>query len=349
MIKLAILKNEDPFDHIPWVNVCKERDIKVEYKVIDLSKEDWLEQIDIYSPDAFLTKPSGKTSLFREQYLERLDILCNDLNYLCTPNYQEARIYESKRFFSYWALSQNIPHPNTSVFYNKSEAMAIAKNCNFPIVGKMNIGASGNGVEILKSKEKLFKYILKGFSEGLNSKTGPKLNKGKILKRVWNKIINPTAFLNRLKTYKDIAADKQKGYVILQEYINHDFEWRAVRIGDSYFAHKKLKLGEKSSGSLLKEYDNPPLELFDFVKQITDKHKFTSMAVDIFENEEGDYLVNEMQCIFGQSDPYQMLVDGKPGRYRFLNNSWIFEEGDFAKNQCYDLRIDYILGKLDNK
>ena len=90
-----------------------------------------------------------------------------------------------------------------------------------------------------------------------------------------------------------------------------------VRIGDSFFAHKKLKILEKSSGSLLKNYDSPPLKLLDFVKAITDKHGFYSQAVDIFESERG-YLVNEMQCIFGQSDPYQMMVDGRPDGINLL-------------------------------
>ena len=136
--------------------------------------------------------------------------------------------------------------------------------------------------------------------------------------------------------------------MIFQEYIPHEFEWRVVRIGDSFFAHKKLKTREKSSGSLLKNYDNPPLELLNFVKEITEKHRFYSQAIDIFESERG-YLVNEMQCIFGQSDPYQMLVNGNPGRYRYLDDEWIFEPGDFARNGCYNLRLEFVLIKFTNR
>ena len=113
-------------------------------------------------------------------------------------------------------------------------------------------------------------------------------------------------------------------------------------IGDSYFAHKKLKAGNKSSGSLLKNYDNPPVDLLDFVRQITDRHGFHSQAIDIFESTRG-YLVNEMQCIFGQSDPYQMLIDGVSGRYLYLKDKWTFEKGDFTRNACYNLRLEFIL------
>lgn len=50
-----------------------------------------------------------------------------------------------------------------------------------------------------------------------------------------------------------------------------------------------------------------------------------------------------MQCIFGQSDPYQMLVNGIPGRYVMIEGNWIFEEGDFNTNQSYDLRLETAL------
>ena len=50
-----------------------------------------------------------------------------------------------------------------------------------------------------------------------------------------------------------------------------------------------------------------------------------------------------MQCIFGQSDPYQMLVDETPGRYCNLNNNWVFEAGDFNRFESYDLRVKHVL------
>src|SRR5690606_33952040 len=111
----------------------------------------------------------------------------------------------------------------------------------------------------------------------------------------------------------------------------HTFEWRCVRIGDSFFAHKKIRKDDKASGSLLKAYEQPPFDLLDFIKEITDRRNFRSQAVDLFTDENGRYLVNEMQCIFGQSDPYQMLINDQPGRYVFRNEEWHFEPGDFNR------------------
>ena len=343
--RVAILKNEDPFDHLLWVKACDDYKHNLDYEVIDITDNNWLQKINKYKPEICLIKPSGKTSSFRNLYQERVDILVNNFNYKVFPSYEALKIYENKRYFSYWAEANDVPHPETFVFYFKKEAEKFSEECEFPVVGKLNIGASGNGIRILANKNQLKEYIDKAFDIGLSSRTGPKLNKGNLIHRVWQKLTHPNELVNRIKTYKDIAADKQKGFVILQKFVPHDFEWRVVRIGKSFFAHKKLKLGEKASGSLLKRYGSPPLDLLDFVKEITDKHRFYSMAVDIFEFED-KYLVNEMQCIFGQSDPHQMLVDDKPGRYLFENETWIFEEGMFNQNESYDLRLDYALQKL---
>ena len=120
-------------------------------------------------------------------------------------------------------------------------------------------------------------------------------------------------------------------------------------MGDSFFAHKKLLLGNMTSGSLEKEYSNPPLELLDFVKQITDKFNFKSQAVDLFESSDGNYLINEMQCIFGQSDAFQMKVNGEIGRYLHDGKGWFFEKGDFNSNESFDLRLEAAISYFNTR
>jgi len=338
-MKLAILRNEDPFDHLKWIDSCENSNESIEYKVFDLTLGYWLKEIHEYAPDILLLKPAGKTSLYRSLYQERLEILVTSLNYKSIPSLEEVRIYENKRYFAYWLEANKLPHPKTYVYYHQSEALKAINFLKFPLVGKINIGAAGNGVQILYTKDQVNKYIEKAFSVGLVSRTGPKFRHGKLILGVWQKLTHPKELINRLRTYRDIAKDSQKGFIILQEFIKHDYEWRAVRIGDSYFAHKKLVKNEKASGSLRKEYGAPPTELLDFVRLLTDSFGFTSVAIDIFEPVQGQYLINEIQCIFGQSDPYQMVIDGDPGRYLFRNGQWFFEKGDFNSNASYDLRL----------
>lgn len=349
-LHFAILQNEIYNDHLLWEQACQERAELVSYTSVDLTRSDWLEVIKKEAFDGLLAVPPAQSSAFKTLYDERVRILHTVLKIPVYPSLEEIEIYENKKYFSYWAKARQIPHPATQVFYFEKEAIESLEQASFPVVAKTSIGASGRGVSILKSKEEAQQYIRSTFSgEGANRSVGPKWRKKGFVGRVIKKLLNPTAFKAKLQQYKNARNDVQKDFVIFQEFIPHDYEWRCVRIGDSFFAHKKLMAGEKASGSLLKGYDNPPLELMDFVKEITDAYGFYSQAVDIFEGDKGDFLINEMQCIFGQSDPYQMKVDGVVGRYIHQNDQWVFEAGDFNGLESYLLRIDHFIELLTAK
>ncbi len=345
-IRATILRNELEDDHNLWVKACEKYRNNIDYRVVNLTSNNWLEEIQKLSCDILLAKPGGLTTPYKQLYDERIYILAFILGYKIFPSPLEIFIYENKRFLSYWLKANNIPHPATDVFCDRKEALKYSEECKFPFVAKTNIGASGSGVQIIRDEHEARQYIKDTFTgKGSPQRTGPNLEKGGILKRGFHYFLHPSDIKKKLDIYLAKTENLQKGFVIFQEYIPHDFEWRTVRIGDSFFAHKKLKVAEKTSGSLLKNYDNPPRGLLDFVKEITDRHEFYSQAIDIFESERG-YLVNEMQCIFGQSDPYQMLVDGNPGRFIYNRSKWVFEEGDFARNGCYDLRIEFVLNEF---
>jgi len=349
-IKFAILGNENADDHKRWVCACEKYKKILLYETVDLTGHKWLDNIRNFEPDMLLAKPGGMAAPLKQLYDERLMILVNELGLKCFPTLEEVLIYENKRFLSYWLKANMIPHPETWVFYFQDEAARFLETADYPIVGKVNIGASGSGVSILQNKQEAFGYLQQCFSsKGAPRRWGPNLDKGKFLRRGFHYILNPKDIKKKASKYKTVKSDKQKGFVIFQEYVSHDFEWRVVAIGDSYFAHKKLKIGEKASGSTLKKYENPPIKLFDFARKIMEKFGFLSQAIDVFEKKDGGFLVNEMQCIFGQSDPYQMLVDGKPGRYVFEDGKWAFEPGDFNTNESYDLRLKTAISLLENR
>jgi len=345
MIKAVILANEVSDDHRLWEIACKARKSQIEYRVINLTRDDWFDAIEAAPYDILLAKPSGMTASFKQLYDERIYVLGKILNRAIYPSVEEILLYENKRFLSFWLKANRIPHPATHVFYDRDEAVRRLKSLGLPIVAKTNIGASGSGVHILQSARDAEEYIYRAFSpKGAPRRTGPNLAKGQWLKRGLHYVFHPADIAKKLNVYKTIRSDIQSGFVILQEYISHEFEWRVVRIGDSFFAHKKLKIDEKASGSLQKKYDDPPPELLSFMREITDRFHFRSMAVDLFETKPGKYLVNEMQCIFGQSDPFQMMVDGLPGRYHWRQEQWLFEPGDFNTNESYDLRLADVIG-----
>ena len=182
----------------------------------------------------------------------------------------------------------------------------------------------------------------KAFTIGIRRRFGPNRKTGSPKSWLIKAIKSPDYLVKKLKQYYERNKDVQKGVVFFQEYIPHDFEWRCVKIGESYFAYKKLKIGDQASGSSIFEYGPPPLELLDFTRELCEKHSFNFMAVDLFHNNNGIY-VNELQTIFGHKNPYICKVDDKPGRYVFQNNQWIFEPGDFNTNESYDLRLKVAL------
>ena len=337
--RFAILKNEMPDDHLLWIAACNAHKDYLEFDVIELLSHTWLEQIIDGRYDCLLAKPSCLSSRHKQLYDERILVL-SSLNLPVYPSPMEIYIYENKRFLYSWLKAHNLPHPETHVIYERSEAENFIEKVEFPLIVKANIGASGSGVQVLKTKIEARSYVQETFSsKGVPRRWGPNFAKGQLAKRGFHYILHPSDIKRKVSVYKTVKSDKQKGFVIFQEYIPHDFEWRIVAINNSYFAHKKLKAGEKASGSLLKNYDNPPTRLFDFAKNIMVKFNFFSQAIDAFETKDGRLIINEMQCLFGQSDPYQMLVDGKPGRYLCKKGVWIFEAGHFNSNESYDLRV----------
>ncbi len=345
---VGILCNENEDDHIPWIKACDHFPQQIEYRLINFTGCNWWEEITARHFDWFLAKPSGISSSFKQLYDERIHIMAG-LGMQIFPTPQEIYIYENKRYFYSWLRAHKLPHPVTKVCYHKHEADSFVGNAIYPLVAKTNIGASGSGVAMIKNKQEAQEYILASFSDkGAPKRWGPNMSKGNWLKRGFHYVLHPGEIKKKMDVYQAKRMERQKGFVLLQEHVPHDFEWRIVVIGDSYFAHKKLKLGEKASGSLLKNYDNPPVHLFDFAKSIVDRFAFKSQAIDLFEKSNGELIINEMQCIFGQSDPFQMMVDNRPGRYRFLDDRWIFEEGDFNQNQSYNLRLEYLLSAVNS-
>ena len=73
--KLAILKNETDIDHLPWVESCQQKSERVDYDVIDIIENNWLEKIIGGNFDCILTRPPGRIAYFKQLYDERVYII----------------------------------------------------------------------------------------------------------------------------------------------------------------------------------------------------------------------------------------------------------------------------------
>lgn len=314
---LGIIKDFEK-RYVHFEAACLE--LGVPYVDVDIVSNSWIKNVKESKCDGFLVWPSSFNSASKQMFDERLRIIAQDMGKIIFPSYNSLWIYESKRKMNDWLVLNGIPHPKTAIFFNKNDAMQFIETAVFPLVFKTDLGAVASGVEIVKNKKSAFRLINLCFGKGYVKK-------------------------------KSIWGDRQHGNILFQEYIANTKEWRVIRIGNSYFGHQKLKKGEFHSGSKLVGWYEPPRKLLDFCRDISEKGRFLSMDMDVFETEHGEYLVNELQAVFGSVDSSQMYINGTPGRfiYEKSSDSWKFEEGYFCQNASCDLRVKSLLKLLGNE
>jgi len=313
--------------HKNYIRSCEE--LGIDYEIVDIISPNWMENVQKSGCDGFLCRPPSKFEERNRMFDERLYFVNKEMKYPIYPSYEELLIYENKRFTSYWLKLNGFPHPETNVFYNKKSFLNFISMTKLPIVIKLNTGSTAKGVKIVRSKAQA-KFIA-NLTFGLKN---DKLAIGYTPQKTGK--IFPFPAIGTI----------QRHHLIVQEYKDIKWEWRMVKIGESYFGHKKLKIGEFASGTKLKGWEVPPVELLNLTKDICTKGKFNSMNIDIFETSEGQFLVNELQSLFGQSTKYLMYVDGKPGRFIDINGKFEFEEGNFNQYESYLLRVKHFIELL---
>lgn len=306
-VRFGIVHNAAQY-HAHFVQACLE--LGVPFRVLDLARSDWLDQVERAGCEVLLVWPDAFLSVWNRMIKERLWVLEEELGYAAVPSSREIWMYEDKRRMVYWLQARQIPHPRTWIFYDPAEAEDFALRCELPVVFKLNFGAAATGVWIVRSRRELVRRVRRAFRRGC-------VGRG----------------MDR--------RDREWGAVLLQEYLPGVKEWRLVRIGDSYFGHPKGRRGEFHSGSGVALWDVPAPRHLDFLHRVTEAGGFRSMDVDVFETPDGRLLVNELQAVFGASVAVdQLRVDGRPGRFvRRGEGRWEFEAGDFARNACANERV----------
>lgn len=292
-----------------FIRSCEE--LKLEYEIYDPFEEAFIDRIRETAIQKFIVRPSHTTQLVRQMFFEKVEIVASEIGKIVYPSIKELKIYEAKRTLSYFLKANSIPHPKTWVFYDESEAIEFIETANFPLVFKTHNGSSASGVEILQTKARARSLIKTCFRSYYINKS--------------------------ISDYRDIDY----GYVLLQEYIEGAREFRIIKIGESWMGHEKAYNGltDFMSGSGVNLWTKPSDKIFDFCRNVSDRHKFTTMCFDVFESPKGEILVNELQTWFGSYNPSQMYVDGVPGRLHFDRGVYKFHPGLFNHNQSVSLRL----------
>lgn len=324
-VKLGILTSTND-SYLKYVTACDEAEIP--YEIVDILAADWVERIRKSDCDGFLARPPCDFQERKSMYDERLYFLSHMMGRRLYPSYDELFIYENKRAVSYFLDIHNFPHPQTNVFVRKADAITHMETCDLPVVFKSNIGASATQVQVVRDRAQGMSIIQQVFG-----RIHPELAVGFIgyhFKGI------PVPLVGRM----------QRHYVIMQEFIPIKWEWRIIKIGKSYFGHRRLLKGDFASGAKIFAWGAPPEELLWLVKKVCDTGNFDSISMDVFETLDGHFLINELQSIFGSQEASQMRIDDRPGRYVLVDGRFVFEEGVFNKHKSYPLRVADFVEKL---
>src|ERR1700752_1079278 len=98
-VDLIILGNEVPGDADLWIKTGKAENAT--YKVIDLTGDTWLKEIQGQKFSYMVAKPSCRTNKFKQLYDKRISELVG-MGHPVYPSAQEIYIYENKSYFASW-------------------------------------------------------------------------------------------------------------------------------------------------------------------------------------------------------------------------------------------------------
>lgn len=315
------------------ISACES--FNLSYEVVNLLGSNWLEDVK-KGYDLFLIRPPCTYDEHKALFDERVYFISEVLDMDVFPKFHELYIYENKRNMATWLEHLGYQYPKTDIFAEKQAALNFIDKATFPLVSKANIGAAGSAVKILKNHKAAKKLIQSVFG---------RFNSEFALGHIpWGK-------RNHIPFPRISRA--QRHYVLFQQFLDITLEWRIIRIGDNFFGHQKL-IGENgfASGSDLVGWVEPPRELLDMVRELTDRMNSSSMAVDILETKDGQLYINELQSIFGSYLPSQMYIDNVPGKfvYDLKSDTYDFIEGEYCQNACWNLRLQhFIKNKDENK
>lgn len=295
-------------EHLPRLLQAAEL-LGLEAEVFDPASAEFHQRLRQGRARILFCRPDHRTNQQRQMFWEKTLPLYDLPHLRLFPGPLALRLYESKRELAYFLAINGIAHPKTRIFYTEDEALAFARDCPLPQVFKTSTGSAGTGVEILRSRSALVALIRQMFRR------------------------------HYLKRALPDPRDLDYGYVLLQEFIAPLREFRVIKVGRSWFGFEKLPEARRGlrSGSGRFDWTPPGPELLEFCADLAARFGFSTLSFDIFQTEDGRFLVNELQAWFGSSHPAQLYHQGVAGRYLRAGGAWVFQPGAFSQGRSLPL------------
>lgn len=286
----------------------------IPYEEYDVNKSDFIEESKKFD---LIVWRIETTYSKQWEAADKLEILDRYLGKMVLPSSEALWVDEDKLRAQYVFEINNFPMIKTFSSYSEKEVIEYIENCEYPIISKDKICASGHGVFMIRDKVEAKEICEKVFSTGLET------NEDYIL---------------------------QKDYVYFQEFVpNYGFDLRIVMIGNYYFGYYRYPQegGFKASGSGIVEKKEIPVEAMLLAKKVRESlPKSNSLAVDlIMDTRDDKYYIVETSIFVGIETSEQLMVDGVAGRYVEKDDTFTFEPGRFWLQELMleDLMKDWIV------
>lgn len=242
---------------------------------------------------------------------------------LLIPSYELLMAHENKGFQEVMKKRKDFGNLKGSYIFDLED-----QTIPFPKILKTTTGAGSSGVFLIKGKKDISNI------------------KNKLLKtNIKRKIIASQRKLKLKPSEFSLYKYNKKKFKLFVEQdfipnLKHDF--KVLVFGDRYFVLKRSvrKNDFRASGSGKFEFIEPPKEVLNFAKQISDVLDNPYLSLDIAQSEKGCHLIEFQATNFG---PYTLL--NAPNRYVYENNSWSEEKNDKDLESNYAYALNYFVNE----
>lgn len=289
-----------------WIEQLQRKNIEV--LALDFRATDIIEQIRGCQGTMWHWFHTPDDKMIAPKILQAIEI---GLDIPVYPNMPTRWHYDEKVAQHFLFDAIGVPKVRSWVFTSHESAINFIKNCSYPIIFKLSVGAGSANVLKLDSFSQAEKILHKMFTKGIFPYT---LNEFSTLagSRPWRSFLRRFYHAFRYILLKDYPPFPdyylpQKNYVYFQEFLpGNNYDIRITVIGNRAFGFIRQNRPDdfRASGSGVISYSKQdiPLEAVKIAHKISQEQKFQTMAYDFLFSKQGDLLVNEISyCYLNQA------------------------------------------------
>jgi glutathione synthase/RimK-type ligase-like ATP-grasp enzyme len=236
-----------------WVELAEA--MKVDARLVDLFRPDWLEQLKGVDGLIWRCGPSPHQRNLAKRLVTSLEQVSDVFVY---PSSRTTWHLEDKLGQHYLLDAAGIPTPRTTVLWDRASALAYCESAAYPFVFKLSYGFRGSNVVLIKRKDEAKYYVEQMFGPGMvNLDYKPATVTRQFLRRA--RIAAEILRGGNPRTPSS-KVELQHGYFYAQEFLpGNEFDTRVVVVGARAYAMRRRNRPDdfRASGSGSYELDDP--------------------------------------------------------------------------------------------